>query len=145
MIDNPLLPDTVISEEAEAPEDTAGRGPAEAPMEAPHSWPALTFDADEFIQYVKDHELSEAEAYEFLAVVWVYVVAWVDLGFGIHPVQQAQKARGAKAREDDVRKDAAVLDHESALVVSCREAFNENTKDETARRPKRHRAGRKDS
>ncbi len=145
MTDNPLLPDTVLSEEAEASKDAPGRGPANAPTEALPSWPALTFDADEFIQYVKDHELSDAEAFEFLAVVWVYVVTWVDLGFGIHPVQQTQKAREAKVREGAVRKDSAKLDHESALVVSCREAFNENTKDETAQRPKRRRVGKKDS
>jgi len=145
MTDDPLFPDTVISEEAEVSEDTTGRGLADALPEPSQSWPALTFNADEFIQYVKDHELSEAEAYEFLAVVWVYVVAWVDLGFGIHPVQQAQKAREAKVREGAVRKDNAKLDHESALVVSCREAFNEKTKDETVQRSKGRRAGRKDS
>ncbi len=130
--------------ESTAPADGgAGTSALTAPTEP--GYPALTFDADEFIQYVKDHDLSEEEACEFLAVVWVYVVAWVDMGFGIHPVQQAQKAREAKAREGTVRKGNAKLDHESALVVSCREAFNKDNKDKIVARPNGRGAGKKDS
>ena len=109
------------------------------------SFPALTFEADEFIQYVKDHDLSEAEAYEFLATVWVYVVAWVDMGFGIHPIQQAQKARTGAAQNGKSHGNNPALDHESALVLTCREAFNSRTNDKIVQRPKRRSAGRKDS
>lgn len=101
-----------------------------------NSFPALSFDANEFIQYVKDHDLSEAEAYEFLATVWVYVVTWVDLGFGIHPAQRTHSMSGANTKR--------ALDHESALVLTCRETFNNRTNEKTVPRQKR-RAGRKDS
>ena len=100
------------------------------------NFPALSFDADEFIQYVKDHDLSEVEAYEFLATVWVYVVTWVDLGFGIHPAQRTNSKSGTNSKP--------TLDHESALVLTCRETFNNRTNEKTVPRPKR-RAGRKDS
>lgn len=103
------------------------------------SFPALTFEPDEFIQYVKDHDLSEAEAYEFLATVWIFMVAWVDMNIGIHPIQQGQGGRKGNA---DGNKPA--LDHQSALVLTCREAFN-NTQDKTVQRPKRRGAGKRDS
>lgn len=119
---------------------------ADAPKTTePNSFPALSFDADEFIQYVKDHDLSEAEAYEFLATVWVYVVAWVDMGFGIHPIQQAQKARTGAAQNGKSHGNNPELDHESALVLTCKEAFNNRTNDKMVQRPKRRSAGRKDS
>ena len=108
-------------------------------MEEANCPSALSFDADEFIQYVKDHDLSEAEAFEFLATVWVYIVAFVDLGFGIHPLQQTQAIRRQHGDEGD-----AALDHESALVLTCKETFNKRTNEKTVRHPKR-RAGRKDS
>ncbi len=142
MTDNSLLPghvdveDAARAEKATAPHDNEARIPhGTAP-----AWQALSFDADEFIQYVKDHDLSDAEAYEFLATVWVYMVTWVDLGFGIHPTQQSE----AKPQEA-ARRNNPALDHESALVLTCREAFNNNIHDKTVQRPKGRRAGRKDS
>ena len=110
------------------------------PDEHCKGFPALTFDPDEFIQYVKDHDLSDADAYEFLATVWVYMVTWVDLGFGIHPNQQSK----AKPQEA-ARRNNPALDHESALVLTCREAFKNNIHDKTVQRPRGRRAGRKDS
>ena len=104
------------------------------------TYAALSFDADEFIQYVKDHDLSEAEAYEFLATVWVYMLTFVDMNLGIHPLQKQARA----ARRKDGNESDAALDHESALVLTCRETFNNSTTEKTAQRAKR-RAGRKDS
>jgi hypothetical protein len=115
-----------------------GSAPSEVIASAPEAARPvpLTFDPKEFLQYVKDHDLSEAEAYEFLATIWVYVVSWVDLGFGIHPAQRAGKNNSPETNP--------ALDHESALVLTCRETFNNRTNKKTVPRQKR-RAGRKDS
>ncbi|WP_067223138.1 hypothetical protein [Stappia indica] len=136
MQDDALLSDkTKPTNARSAAQDDAPDLAAPVNSQAP-TYAALSFDADEFIQYVKDHDLSEGEAYEFLATVWVYVVTWVDLGFGIHPPQQTLKKDGAEPEP--------ALDHESALVLTYRETFNNRSKEKTAPRPKR-RAGRKDS
>jgi len=53
------------------------------------AFPALAFDAEEFCQYVADYELTEAQQAELLEALWAIMVAFVDIGFCIHPVQQA--------------------------------------------------------
>lgn len=101
---------------------------------------ALTFDPDEFISHIADLELTEEQATELLGAIWSIMVAFVDLGFGIHPVQQAQSARNG-----DVGKNLAALDHESALVVSCRGNFNAVLQDKVGPRRKSRRPARTDS
>lgn len=48
----------------------------------------LTFDALEFMQFVEDENLTQAEAEQLLRAIWDIAVAFVDLAFGIHPTQQ---------------------------------------------------------
>lgn len=50
---------------------------------------ALQFDPAEFLHFIEDEDISEADAVALLEVIWQIMVAFVDLGFGIHPVQQA--------------------------------------------------------
>lgn len=40
-------------------------------------------------QYLETSDLSEAEKQEFLDALWSIIVNFVDLGFGVHPLQQA--------------------------------------------------------
>ena len=40
-------------------------------------------------QYLETSGLSEAEKQEFLDALWSIIVNFVDLGFGVHPLQQA--------------------------------------------------------
>jgi hypothetical protein len=130
---------------------TSGLGPGEKrqkvaggqvePVQASGGKPmALTFDPDEFISHIADLELTEDQATELLGAIWSIMVAFVDLGFGIHPVQQAQSARNG-----DVGKNLAALDQESALVVSCRGNFNAVLHDNAGPRRKGRRAARTDS
>ena len=51
--------------------------------------PALTLDVALYQQYLDDADLSEAEKREFLETLWSVIVGFVDLGFGVHPLQQA--------------------------------------------------------
>lgn len=67
-----------------------GAIPGSAPSEYASSkdgFAPLHFDAREFLQYVEDENLTEAQALELLGVIWEIVVAFVDLGFGLSPIQ----------------------------------------------------------
>ncbi|MCF6200383.1 MAG: hypothetical protein L3J67_13540 [Hyphomicrobiaceae bacterium] len=51
--------------------------------------PNLTIDWELYGAYLEDSDLTEAEKREFIETLWSIVVSFVDLGFGIHPLQQA--------------------------------------------------------
>lgn len=101
--------------------------------------PALSFDFTEYRKFIEDSDLSEAQQEELLGALWVIIVGFVDLGFHIHPVQQA-----LDAREGDVNKNHAKLAADSAPMVSCGHAFKKTSIAKAARRRKAHAAGRKD-
>lgn len=51
--------------------------------------PTLTIDWELYGKYLEESDLSDAEKRAFLETIWSIVVSAVDLGFGVHPVQQA--------------------------------------------------------
>jgi len=51
--------------------------------------PALSIDWDLYLEYLKDSDLSEQQKREFIETLLAIVISAVDLGFGVHPVQQA--------------------------------------------------------
>lgn len=53
------------------------------------SYPTLTIDWDLYGEYLQDSDLTEDEQREFIQTLWNIVVAFIDLGFSIHPMQQA--------------------------------------------------------
>lgn len=53
-------------------------------------YPVLTFDADDYRDYVQDMGLGESQEQELLGTLWSIIVQFVDLGFGIEPVQRAK-------------------------------------------------------
>jgi hypothetical protein len=68
----------------------------------------LPFEAAEYMEYVDDLELSEAQKVEFLRTLWSIMSAFVELGFGVDSVipMLAQKASesGAYALQKDIPK-----------------------------------------
>ena len=56
--------------------------------------PALTLDVEQYEKFLEDSDLTEDQKREFLETLWNIVVEFVSLGFGVHPVQQAQNACG---------------------------------------------------
>ena len=50
---------------------------------------ALTLDCDLYQHHLDESDLSDAQKQEFLETLWSIVVSFVDLGIGIHPVQDA--------------------------------------------------------
>lgn len=51
--------------------------------------PTLTIDWERYGTYLDESDLSDADKRAFLETLLSIVVSAVDLGFGIHPVQQA--------------------------------------------------------
>jgi hypothetical protein len=49
----------------------------------------LTIDWDAYLPFFEDDDISEADKQELIEALWSIVVSFVDLGFGVHPVQQA--------------------------------------------------------
>lgn len=50
--------------------------------------PTLTIDWELYGKHLDESDLSDAEKREFLETLWSIVVSFVDLGFGVHPLQQ---------------------------------------------------------
>lgn len=63
-------------------------------------FPALRFDLDEYRKYIEDENLTDAQAEELLNAIWLIMVGFVDLGFGLHPVQQVLDGREKKLATD---------------------------------------------
>jgi len=55
--------------------------------------PTLTLDVALYQEYLDDAELSAEQKQEFIETLWNIIVAFVDLGFGIHPVQQVMSEK----------------------------------------------------
>ncbi len=60
-----------------------------APSGALSSHKALTLDSSLYEKYLEESDLSEEQKQEFLETLWSIIVGFVDLGFEVHPVQQA--------------------------------------------------------
>ena len=63
--------------------------PANPSAEDSSSCKRLTIDLKAYEPYLADSDLTEEQKQEFLKTLWSIVVSFVDLGFDIHPVQQA--------------------------------------------------------
>lgn len=90
-------------------------------------FPSLVFDPEKYRQYVRDFDLSEAEQEELLQAIWAIMVAFVDFGMKIHPVQLVIK--------DVNERDAALALGGVELVDSCPASPKRKCSKEKPRRP----------
>jgi len=51
--------------------------------------PSISIDYALYEQYLEGMNLTETQKREFLDTLWHIIVNFVDLGFGVHPLQQA--------------------------------------------------------
>lgn len=63
--------------------------PPDIPNPESTSWPMLTIDYALFEKLLEDTEISEEDKRQFIETWWNLIINFVDLGFGIHPLQQA--------------------------------------------------------
>lgn len=50
--------------------------------------PIVTVDVNKYQAFLDESDLNDAEKEEFLEAVWSIVVTFVELGFGVHPLQE---------------------------------------------------------
>lgn len=67
--------------------------------------PSLGIDTAKYQAYLDDPSLSEAQKEEIVQALWSIIVAFVDLGFGVHPLQEVlgQEACGKLGATLDVQ------------------------------------------
>lgn len=76
--------------------------------------PTLTVDVRKYEAMLDDPSLSQQQKEEFLRALWSIVVSFVELGFGVHPLQEAcgQESEisspSAKEAFDQVESDKSV-------------------------------------
>lgn len=70
--------------------------------------PTLTVDWDQYGTYLEDSDLSDAEKRQFLEALWSIVVSFVDLGFGVHPVQQVGENSSDNSSEHSCAQNAQI-------------------------------------
>lgn len=63
----------------------------EPPQDHNARWPTLTIDYTPYEQHLEDSDLTDDQKRKFLDVLWSIIVSFVDLGIGIHPLQQAAR------------------------------------------------------
>ncbi|MEM7544171.1 MAG: hypothetical protein AAF367_01420 [Pseudomonadota bacterium] len=51
--------------------------------------PRLEIDWDVYLPFFEDEDISDEDKRQLIEALWSIVVSFVDLGFGVHPVQQA--------------------------------------------------------
>ncbi len=54
-----------------------------------HKRPSLTIDYELYWHYLDNSDLTDEQKREFLDALWSIIVSFVDLGFAVHPLQQA--------------------------------------------------------
>jgi len=96
-------------------EGNTGKANSGAGM-AKNTPPTLTIDLELYGKYLGESDLSDAEKREFLETLWAIVVSFVDLGFGVHPVQKV--AGRICEKQDEIRKFIAA---QSSSVVNSSE------------------------
>jgi hypothetical protein len=66
----------------------------------PDQHKALSLDYELYETYLENADLTEEQKREFIETLWSIVVSFVDLGFGIHPLQQVLP-EGCERNEDN--------------------------------------------
>lgn len=61
---------------------------------AENTCPVITVDYEKYAHFLDNPDLTEDQKREFIQALWNIMCEFVSLGFGVHPLQQAQNACG---------------------------------------------------
>lgn len=50
--------------------------------------PVVLVDVEKYAAYLDETDMSDAEKEKFLQALWEIIVGFVELGFGVHPLQE---------------------------------------------------------
>ncbi|MEQ8342214.1 MAG: hypothetical protein RLP08_03420 [Marinovum algicola] len=69
----------------------------------------LEIDLDHYQSYLDDPDLTADQKTEIVTALWAIITAFVELGFGVHPAQQAcgkpQKSLDRKGRSESTKSN----------------------------------------
>ena len=91
---------------------------AETATESPES-KALYLDIEKYEHFLEG--MDEAQKREFLETLWAIIVNFVDLGFGVHPMQQVLE----DSELFSVDPDSQISDNNSVSKQSISKKFTE--------------------
>ena len=75
--------------------------------------PLLMVDVEKYQSFLDDSDMTDAQKEEFLKALWSIIVNFVEMGFGVHPLQEAcgqnseKRTECAKTEFDAVKSDAS--------------------------------------
>ncbi|MCO5057452.1 MAG: hypothetical protein M9905_06160 [Rhizobiaceae bacterium] len=97
-----------------APQPASGAGASGEGAVIPAPPSALRVDWALFEHHLEDEDLTEQEKREFIEALWYIIVSFVDLGFGIEPVNQAMRAAALENPQPaqpvaETRRDSTVV------------------------------------
>jgi hypothetical protein len=81
----------------------------------PETLGVLPFEAAEYMEYVDDLELTEAQKVEFLRTLWTIMSAFVELGFGVDSVIPMLAQKASETSADALQKE--IPTHEFNVAV----------------------------
>ena len=93
--------------------------------EATNAPPSLTIDWDLYGSYLEDSDLSDEEKRECIQDLWNLVVSFVELGFGVHPIQQAKQI--SLGQDDDLAcliEQSVLTSKDNSKNNKCTQAVN---------------------
>lgn len=79
----------------------------------------LVVDLKEFEHFLEGSGMNDAQKEEFLGIMWNIIVNFVDLGFGIHPVQDAMESN----TELNIDYDEENVDNHASSEMNIIEEF----------------------
>lgn len=84
---------------AKSKEDDQELRPAAAPGLSfdGQTLPVVRIDYEKYERLLEGADITEEDRREFIETMWSIICEFVALGFGVHPVQQAQKTCGKDA------------------------------------------------
>ena len=80
--------------------------------------PTLTIDWERYGRYLEDSDLSEEDKRAFIEALWSIIVSFVDMGFGINPVQEiCGEVEPLKALDPDSASDVVQSEHSNSKTA----------------------------
>ena len=94
------------------------------PSHSPPPYRAIQLDLEKYKPFLDDHNIADTDKEQLLEALWNIVVSFVKLGYGVHPVQQAQEIKKiAQPPCGKLRKNSA--------KATLREPFELYSKDQS--------------
>lgn len=64
--------------------------PMQTPPQTPASPPSIGVDTAYYQRFLDDYDIPDEQKRELIEALWAIIVQFIDLGFGVHPVEAVQ-------------------------------------------------------